>query len=109
MNIPYKEGDTLAEVIAKIGVKIDSAASSRKVGPFEIRNGPYGPYMFKTDAVKKNFVSVPAGIDITTLTSAAATAIFQAGLEAKARSQKYKAVREGDSSSGQKWKKKENK
>jgi len=109
VNIPYKEGDTLAEVIAKIGVKIDSAASSRKVGPFEIRNGPYGPYMFKTDAVKKNFVSVPAGIDITTLTSAAATAIFQAGLEAKARSQKYKAVREGDSSSGQKWKKKENK
>ena len=107
VNIPYKDGDTLAEVIAKIGVKIDSAASSRKVGAFEIRNGPYGPYMFKTDAVKKNFVSVPTGIDIATLTPAAATAIFQAGLEAKARSQKYKSVRGSDS--GQKWKKKENK
>jgi hypothetical protein len=38
-------------------------------------------------------VSVPAGVNIASLTEAAATALFQAGLAAKARSQKFKSIR----------------
>jgi hypothetical protein len=46
--------------------------------------------MFKKDAVKMNFVSVPEGVNVDSLTVAAATALFQAGLQAKARSKQFK-------------------
>ena len=63
---------------------------SSDLGPFEIRVGPYGPYMFKSEVAKKQFVSVPAGVNIETLTEAGAMAIFQAGLQANARKKAYK-------------------
>ena len=51
--------------------------------------------MFKHAAAKKQFVSVPAGVNIASLTEAAATALFQAGLAAKARSQQFKKYGQG--------------
>jgi hypothetical protein len=93
-KIPYKGsdsggGETLDSIIKRLDEKGAAAAGARVVGGFEIRVGPYGPYMFKKDAVKKQFVSVPSGVDIDTLTVAAATAIFQAGLASKARAKNF--------------------
>lgn len=92
-KIPYKDGggaaETLDSIIKRLDEKGAAAAEARVVGGFEIRVGPYGPYMFKKDAVKKQFVSVPSGVNIDGLTVAAATAIFQAGLAAKARAKNF--------------------
>jgi len=92
LKISYKAGEviTVADIVGRIGAKEKAVASGHSVGPFEIRNGPYGLYMFKKDAVKKNFVSVPEGVNVDSLTVAAATALFQAGLQAKARSKQFK-------------------
>ena len=92
LKIPYKVGEsiTVADIVGRIEAKEKAVAGGRSVGPFEIRNGPYGLYMFKKDAVKKNFVSIPEGVDVGSLTAAAATALFQAGLQAKARSKQFK-------------------
>jgi topoisomerase IA-like protein len=80
----------VADIVGRIEAKEKAVAGGRCVGPFEIRSGPYGLYMFKKDAVKKNFVSVPEGVNVDSLTVAAATALFQAGLQAKARSKQFK-------------------
>ena len=91
-KIPYKgEQESLTEIIERLQTKVAAETDSKQVGPFEIRKGPYGLYMFKRDAVKKQFVSVPSGINIDELTVAAATTVFQKGLEAKARSKQFKA------------------
>lgn len=88
-NIPYKEGDTVGDILQKLEAKIAAVASGTSIGPFDIRKGPYGLYMFKRDAVNKQFVSVPAGINIHTLTPAAATVLFQKGLETKAKGKAF--------------------
>jgi hypothetical protein len=63
----------------KIRLKRDSVL--HRLGPFEFRKGPYGVFMFKTDAVKKQFVNVPASINPVVLTEEAAVKIFQTGLQ----------------------------
>jgi DNA topoisomerase-1 len=82
-RVACQETDTF-EAIAE---KIEAARASglRQVGVYEIRQGPYGPYMFKTTDVgpARKFVSVPASIDISTVSESDLTAIYQAGLEQK--------------------------
>ena len=90
-RVPYKDGETFDALLERLQTRVVAVAGAKKLGPFEIRVGPYGPYMFKMEAVKKQFVSVPAGVNIDTLTEAAAMAIFQAGLQANARKKAYKA------------------
>ena len=62
------------------------SATLKVIGQFQIRKGPYGPYMFKTEAAKKEFVSIPPNMNIEELNEAACIAIFQHGLQQKARS-----------------------
>lgn len=91
IKISYKgEQESLTDVIGRLDAKVSAETDSKQIGPFEIRKGPYGLYMFKRDAVKKQFISVPSGINIDELTVAAATTVFQKGLEAKARSKQFK-------------------
>jgi len=99
-KIPYKSGESMDELIERISGRETSVASAKQIGLFEFRVGPYGPYMFKKDAVKKQFVSVPAGINIAELTEAGATAIYQAGLQAKARSKTFGAERDAQNANG---------
>jgi DNA topoisomerase-1 len=84
-----QQTDTFEQILEKL----QSVNSSvlRKVGEFEIRQGPYGPYMFKpalTGSYRK-FVSVPSTIDIQTVTEKDCIGIFQAGLKQKALSGSY--------------------
>ena len=73
------------------------SATLKVIGQFEIRKGPYGPYMFKSAAAKKEFVSIPPSVNIEELNEAACIAIFQHGLQQKARS---KQIGSGSSRGG---------
>jgi DNA topoisomerase-1 len=101
VKIPYKDvGEKLDDIIKRLEEKGVAADGARIVGGFEIRVGPYGPYMFKRDVAKKQFVSVPAGVNLDTLTVAAATALFQAGIAAKARAKNFGGAGGGGGGAG---------
>ena len=87
VRVNLAEGDGLEAVIAKLKAKQENP--TRSLGPFQIRTGPYGPYLMKVgsaaNATKKpQYVSIPAGTDLDSLTAQEAGTIFEAGLKAKA-------------------------
>jgi topoisomerase IA-like protein len=88
--------DDVDAIIAKIRAKQENPV--RMVGPFQIRTGPYGPYLMRVGgsgvakskgATKAQYVSIPKETDLDTLTAQQAGEIFEAGLKAKAKS-KYR-------------------
>lgn len=85
-RVSCKEEDTLETIIEKL--KGGSNSSAKQIGQFEIRKGPYGPYMFKTNLFgdKRKFVSVPESLPLDTLTEKECNAIYQEGLKEKGRS-----------------------
>jgi hypothetical protein len=87
--VPWTAEDTIDTIREKFRAKQQSMLGA--VGPFEFRKGPYGVYMFKKDisANMRKFVTVPAGVNVKTLTPAAATALYQAGLQQKAKAKAY--------------------
>ena len=50
---------------------------------YVIRTGQYGPYIMKTSLKKAQFVSVPKGIDISSLTEKEVETLYKTGLESK--------------------------
>ena len=88
-NVPWTAEDTVDTIREKFRAKQQSMLGA--VGPFEFRKGPYGVYMFKKDisANMRKFVTVPAGVNVKTLTPASATALYQAGLQQKAKAKAY--------------------
>ncbi len=86
-KVSCEESSTLETIETKL--RSAGSATLKAVGQFEIRNGPYGMYMFKPAAAKKQFVSVPASVKIDELTEVACIAIFQNGLQQKAKSKAY--------------------
>ena len=92
--------DSLEVIIQKFQATASNVL--RQVGQFEIRSGPYGPYMFKKDIVgpKRTFVSVPAHVNIQEVNEAQLIAIFQHELQNKARSGTYGASRGGGQAGG---------
>jgi hypothetical protein len=77
---------------AKFKAKQESVLHA--LGPFEFRKGPYGIYMFKKDVVGKarKFVGLPSAVDPKALTLQAATALYQSGLQQKAKARAYGAT-----------------
>jgi DNA topoisomerase-1 len=75
--------DTLSSIIEKLQEK---STSHKRIGPFEIRKGPYGYYMFKYANATKKFVSIPSTVDLNTISEKDLAKIFQ--LQNKARSGK---------------------
>ena len=80
------EADDIDAVIAKIKAKQENP--TRMVGPFQIRTGPYGPYLMKVGAnanakAKPQYVSIPKETNIEEMTAQQAGEIFEAGLKAK--------------------------
>ena len=66
--------------------KLGSAAPSgvlRIFKEYEIRTGPYGPYIYKTTLKTRVFASLPKDIKVDALTEADAATLYKAGLEAK--------------------------
>lgn len=90
-QVPWAEGDTVETIQAKFKAKNESVLHS--IGPFEFRRGPYGIYFFKKDVVGKGrkFVGLPSAVDPKVLTLQAATALYQTGLQQKAKARAYGA------------------
>ena len=83
------EADDLDSVVAKIQAKQENP--TRALGPFQIRTGPYGPYLMKSSTDKKakpQYVSIPKETNIEEMTAQQAGEIFEAGLKAKAGAKK---------------------
>lgn len=89
VRVSCNEQDTYKELAVKLAAK-SQASKPVRVGVYEFRVGQYGPYMFKTDLKTKKFVSVPKGLDPSSLTVKSAEAIYKAGLEAAANKYKKK-------------------
>ena len=79
--------DTFESLTKKLKEKA-TAPPVQTLGPFQVRTGQYGPYLMKTtsDKAKPQFVNIPAGTNLETLTPQQAGEIFEAGLKAKSQS-----------------------
>jgi len=75
VRVPFVEGEMIDATVGRL-VKKTSAV---RVGEFAFAVGQYGPYMYKVGLKKKNFVSIPAGIDISKLTVDGAKELYSAG------------------------------
>ncbi len=83
LRVPSGPGETVESLQAKFQQKRGSISHS--LGAFEIRQGPYGLYMYKKTAGGKKpaFVGLPEGLDPKSLTVEAAERIYKTGLEQK--------------------------
>jgi len=91
LKVNLVEGDTLETIVVKIRAKQENP--TRTVGPFQIKTGPYGPYLMKTGQGAKGkpqYVSIPKETNIESLTAQQAGEIFEAGLKAKSNYKKFK-------------------
>jgi DNA topoisomerase-1 len=93
-NVPWTAEDTEETLQAKLAAKKQTV--SHVVGPFEIRTGQYGMYMFKPALTGKarKFVSIPSGVDPKSLTQEALVKMYQADIQGKARGQAFQKKRE---------------
>jgi DNA topoisomerase-1 len=66
VSIPFVEDETTEKTIERLEAKALPAVKEFK--SYAIKNGPYGPYIIKTSIKKTQFVSLPKGLDMTTLT-----------------------------------------
>ena len=93
INVPWTAEDTEETLVAKFAAKKNTV--SHTVGPFEIRTGQYGMFMFKPALTGKarKFVSIPSGVDPKTLTQEALVKMYQADIQGKARGQAFQKKR----------------
>jgi hypothetical protein len=82
-KVPFIEEDTMETILAKFNAKKESASKVTRVGHYIFTVGQYGPYMYKENVKKKNFVSIPATIDPKRLTLAEAEALYKSKPKAK--------------------------
>ena len=94
VKVNLADGDTLEAIITKIQGKQENP--TRTIGPFQVKTGPYGPYLMKTGGKgKPQYVSIPKGTDIESLTAQQAGEIFETGLKAKLAAGKQKFKKRG--------------
>jgi DNA topoisomerase-1 len=79
--------DTWDTVQEKLEGKAESGVL-RTFKEYEIRSGPYGPYIYKTTLKTRVFASLPKDIKVDALTEADAATLYKAGVEAKKAARK---------------------
>ena len=86
-KVNCKETETLEEIAPRLLAKTDVNTVNHQVGPYTIRRGPYGLYMFKASvgakAKKPTFVSLPDTTAWATLTPESAEQIYKQFSKAK--------------------------
>jgi DNA topoisomerase-1 len=80
VSIPYQV-EELEQTLQRLEAKTQT--TTREFKEFSIRTGQYGPYIMKTSLKKPQFVSLPKGIDPSTLTEKEVEALYKLGLESK--------------------------
>jgi DNA topoisomerase-1 len=91
INVNCKAEETIAEIGPRLLAKAKPAADAvdHVVGPYKIKRGPYGLYMFKTGTVKKpTFVSIPDATPWASLTPESAEEVYKHCATAKRESKK---------------------
>ena len=84
-RVTCKVDETLEALTPRLQAKMSGDVVDHTVGPYKIRKGPYGLYMFKTGGTKKpTFVSIPEGTPWATLTLESAEQIYKHCAAAKA-------------------------
>jgi DNA topoisomerase-1 len=85
IRINCKEDDTLESLTPRLQAKASPDTVNHNVGPYCIRNGPYGLYMFKRSegSKKPTFVSIPPTTPWATLTVEGAEQLYKHFLDAK--------------------------
>jgi DNA topoisomerase-1 len=85
VTVSLSPQDTIETVIAKLEAKKGGGGGGvlRTFKEYEIRTGPYGPYIYKTTLKNRLFASLPKDIKIEELTEVDAGVLYKAGLEAK--------------------------
>ena len=78
---PQDTWDTVQEKLE--GKAAAPSGLLRTFKEYEIRTGPYGPYIYKTTLKTRVFASLPKDIKVDALTEADAATLYKAGLEAK--------------------------
>jgi DNA topoisomerase-1 len=93
-RISCKPDETFEEISSRLAAAAAAAAApdavDHQVGPYKIRRGPYGLYMFKitTGATKPRFVSIPAETPWSTLTPETAEQVYKLASASKAEAAK---------------------
>ena len=85
-KVNCKETETLEEISPRLLAKTAANTVNHQVGPYTIRRGPYGLYMFKATAgakKKPTFVSLPETNEWSTLTPESAEQIYKQFLSAR--------------------------
>ena len=85
-RLTCKADDSLEDLSPRLKTKVSGDTIDHIVGPYKIKKGPYGLYMFKTGTKgKPNFVSIPEETPWATLTPESAEQVFKACSKARAR------------------------
>jgi len=79
VSITYQE-----EELEKTIERFNAKKNTKQFKEYEIRTGQYGPYIVKTTLKKPQFISVPKGINIDTLTEKDVDALYKVGITKKA-------------------------
>jgi len=87
LSIPYQAGEELDKTIERFETKQNGGANViKQFKEYVIRTGQYGPYIMKTSLKKAQFVSLPKGIDVSSLpnlTEKEVETLYKTGLESK--------------------------
>jgi topoisomerase IA-like protein len=87
-SIPYQEGESIEKIIERLEEKKRTKQSEKAFEGYSIRTGPYGPYIVKTSLKTPQFVSLPKGIQIDTLTQKEVEYLYKTGLQSKLEAKK---------------------
>jgi DNA topoisomerase-1 len=80
INVNCKAEETMTEIGPRLLAKATPAADAvdHQIGPYKIKRGPYGLYMFKTGTTKKpTFVSIPETTPWATMSVESADAVYK--------------------------------
>jgi DNA topoisomerase-1 len=85
---PLDSWDQVQEKLEAKKAAVSSGSSGgsgvlRTFKEYEIRTGPYGPYIYKTTLKNRLFASLPKDIKVEALTDTDAAVLYKAGLDAK--------------------------
>ena len=84
VSVSLVQGESLEALQARLEAKeTGGSAVLATFASYVIRNGPYGPYIMKTSIQKKQYVSLPNGVDPAALTEKEVAALYQLGLQSK--------------------------
>jgi topoisomerase IA-like protein len=87
VRLSLKAGDV--ESIEALGGRLDAVAAAppssvlRAFKEYEIKVGPYGPYIYKPALKKRQFVSVPKGTNMEDLKESEVAELYKKGLALK--------------------------